>query len=125
MTEYRELDACFITERFPELREQVGRIADGPDGFLPHVVFGDVFNGRTAALLKQDDYRTNSTLIRIFEMYEELAVDGDEDVRNLVQVTLLEYLWDEKITFDRAAELIGERTRGLWDGITWLKEPIK
>ena len=35
-------------------------------------------------------------LHRIFGKYEDLAVTGDKEIQNLLQVTLLEYLWDEK-----------------------------
>ena len=85
--------------------------------FLPHVIFGNVFNQLTVSLLKRDDYLTNKTLNRIFYMYEEMSSKGDDETQNLVQVTLLEYLWDERTTYDRALELIGDHTRELWNNI--------
>ena len=115
--EYDKLNADFITERFPELKAQVEEEMNSLGEFLPHVIFGDVFNPLTVTLLKQEDYFTNPTLNRIFNMYEELSSQGDFETNNLVQVTLLEYLWDEKITYDRALELIGEHTKELWDDI--------
>lgn len=117
MIEYDKLNADFIIERFPELKAQVEEEMNELGEFLPHVIFGDVFNPLTVTLLKQEDYFTNSTLNRIFHMYEELSSQGDFETNNLVQVTLLEYLWDEKITYDRALELIGEHTKKLWDDI--------
>lgn len=115
MISYDSLDAGFIAERFPELRERAEKLADGE--FLPHVVFGGVFNDMTISLLKRGDYSENEMLRRIFGMYEELASDGDEDVRDLVQTTLLERSWDEKAAYERAMEMMGERTRELWDCI--------
>ena len=50
-------------------------------------------------------------------MYEQFAIDGDIETQNLLQVTLLEYLWDEKITFDRALEMMGEKTKEIWQYI--------
>jgi hypothetical protein len=56
-------------------------------------------------------------------MYEELASQGDEDTRDLVQVTLLEYFLDEKITYERTKEFMGESTQELWAQIDYLKAP--
>ena len=108
--------AEFIIKRFPELNEQVEEMSVSGE-FLPHVIFGNVFNQLTVSLLKRDDYLTNKTLNRIFDMYEELSSKGDDETQNLVQVTLLEYLWDERTTYDRALELIGDHTRELWNNI--------
>lgn len=60
---------------------------------------------------------------RIFDMYEELASQGDEETKNLVQVTLLEYFWDEKVTYERAKEFMGESTKVLWEQIYYLSAP--
>ena len=117
MIEYSTLNEDFIIQRFPELKKQVEEEMEGLDKFLPHAVFGNVFNPFVVKLLKQDDYKTNSTLKRIFEMYENLSSNGDFETKNLVQVTLLEYLWDEKITYERSMELMGEKTRVTWDNI--------
>ena len=117
MIEYSTLNEDFIIQRFPELKKQVEEEMEGLDEFLPHAVFGNVFNPFVVKLLKQDDYKTNSTLKRIFEMYENLSSNGDFETQNLVQVTLLEYLWDEKITYERSMELMGEKTRVTWDNI--------
>ena len=56
-------------------------------------------------------------LNRIFNMHEELSSNGDFETQNLVQVTLLEYLWDENTTYNRALELLGEHTKKLWSCI--------
>ncbi len=117
MIEYSNLNEEFIIKRFPELKEQVEEEMSGLGEFLPHVIFGNVFNPLTVSLLKQDDYLTNKTIIRIFDMYEDLSSNGDNETQNLVQVTLLEYLWDEKITYNRALKLIGEHTKKLWNDI--------
>lgn len=41
-------------------------------------------------------------LQEVFEFYEELATSDDEKVQNLLQVTLLEVLWDEKVILEEA-----------------------
>ena len=123
MIRYTDLNEKFITDRFPELAELVSIETEGFDEFLPHVVFANVFNGLAVSFLKHESYRQSDTLKRIFDMYEELASQGDEETKNLVQVTLLEYLWDEKVTYERAKELIGESTQELWAQIDYLKAP--
>lgn len=123
MIRYNDLNEQFITDRFPELAELVSIETEGFDEFLPHVVFANVFNGLAVSFLKLDSYKQSDTLKRIFDMYEELASQGDEDTRDLVQVTLLEYLWDESITYERAKEFMGESTQELWAQIDYLKAP--
>jgi hypothetical protein len=123
MIRYNDLNEQFITDRFPELAELVSVETEGYDEFLPHVVFGNVFNGLAVSFLKLDSYKQCDTLKRIFDMYEELASQGDEETKDLVQTTLLEYLWDEKITFERAKEFMGESTKVLWEQIDYLSAP--
>ncbi len=121
---YTDLDEKYIIERFPELEKKVIEEVAFLGEFLPHVIWGNIFNSYTVSLLKRKDYATNQDLKRIFEMYEDLSRDGDEDIQNMVEVTLLEYLWDEKITYDRALELMGNNTKKIWDNIQWLKVPL-
>ena len=47
----------------------------------------------------------------------DFAVRGDEESQNLLQVSLLENLWDEKITYDRSLEIMGIGTKEIWDYI--------
>lgn len=118
MINYSSLNADFITDRFPELKQQVEKETQDYDEFLPHIFFSNVFSSLTAELLKKDDYLHNDTLRRIFDMFEEMSTQGDEDTQDLVQVTLLEPLWDKKTTYSRASELLGEHTKELWDCIS-------
>lgn len=117
MTEYASLNENDILRWFPELEQQVTEETERFGEFLPHVVFGAVINPLAVKLLRQDDYKTNTVLKRIFEMYEDLSANGDFETQNLVQVTLLEPLWDDRTTYRRAAELIGEQTRAAWEDI--------
>lgn len=123
MIYYEDLNEKFITYRFPELTEKVNKETEGYEEFLSHVVFGNIFNPLTVSLLKSDDFSTDQLLKRIFEMYEEMSSEGDAEVRNLVEATLLEYLWDEKKTYDRALKMMGEKTKELWDDINYLSVP--
>jgi len=117
MIKYEELNIQFLISIFPEFEEEIHSEVEGMGEFLPHCVFGNVLNSKVVEFLKREDYLENEVLHRIFEMYEDFAVTGDEEVQNLLQVTLLEYLWDEKITYERATEIMGIETRAIWECI--------
>lgn len=114
---YNSLDCDFLCSRFPELKDSVVAENEWLGENLPHCLFGNILNPLVAGLLKQDDYRTNSLLERVFHMYEEFAEYGDTETKNLLQVTLLEYLWDEYITYSRSLELMGEHTKTINNNI--------
>ncbi|MBO5571115.1 MAG: hypothetical protein J5926_00150 [Ruminococcus sp.] len=116
MIKYNELDGKYITDIFPEAEQQINDELDGLNEFLPHIIFGNVLNPIVIHLLKRDDYSENKQLLQVFDMYEDFA-SGDTETQNLLQVTLLEILWDEAITYERAMELMGEKTKEIWDYI--------
>ena len=117
MIKYNELDGKYITDIFPEAEQQINDELDGLNEFLPHIIFGNVLNPIVIHLLKRDDYSENKQLLQVFDMYEVFASSGDTETQNLLQVTLLEILWDEAITYERAMELMGEKTKEIWDYI--------
>ncbi|MBQ6697321.1 MAG: hypothetical protein IJN16_11505 [Lachnospiraceae bacterium] len=117
MIKYEELNVDFLIGMFPEFEEEICHEVDWLGEFLPHCVFGNVLNYKVVELLKREDYLENVMLHRIFKMYEDFAVTGDEETQNLLQVTLLEYLWDEKITYERSLEIMGSSTKEIWDCI--------
>lgn len=124
MIKYSELDENYILTYFPELKEQVKSETDGYPGFLPHIVFANIFCRRVAEILKLEDSSENDFVHRVFEMYEDMAANGDDEVKSLLEVSLLEYLWDEKKTYQKAMELMGERTREIWNDIgSYLNKP--
>ena len=117
MIKYNELDGKYITDIFPEAEQQINDELDGLNEFLPHIIFGNVLNPIVIQLLKRDDYSNSKQLLQVFDMYEDFASSGDTETQNLLQVTLLEILWNEAITYERAMELMGEKTKEIWDYI--------
>ena len=69
MIEYSTFNAEFIIKRFPELKESVVKEMEGLDEFLPHVIFGNVFNPLTTDLLKQDDYFYNNNFFHFLLIF--------------------------------------------------------
>lgn len=57
---------------------------------------------------------TEPSVVRVFEFYEELACSGDEEVRNLLQVSLLEPLYGGKASYAGARLFMGDKTRELF-----------
>lgn len=126
MIKYEDLNKEFLIAVVPEYEEEILAEADWLGVFLPHCIFGDVLNSKVVEFLKREDYIENEVLQRIFKMYEDFAVIGDEETQNLLATTLLEYLWDEKVTYERAVEIMGPGTRFIWDGIqSYLRIPTK
>ncbi|MCH5350127.1 MAG: hypothetical protein J1E40_12440 [Oscillospiraceae bacterium] len=123
---YSDLNASFLCEAFPELENEICKIDFELGEQLPHCLLGDLFNPLMVRLLKSPEQEDILLARRIFDFYERLAEYGDEETRNLLQVTLLEYLWDDYEVYSRAVEMMGEQTRLINQGIgSYLRKPIK
>ena len=121
---YSDLNAPFLCEAFPEFESDVRKIDAELGEQLPHCLFGDLFNPLMVRLLKSPEQEDTLTARRIFEFYERLAEFGDEETRNLLQVTLLEYLWDDHEVYSRAVEMMGEKTRLInQEIVSYLRKP--
>jgi hypothetical protein len=124
MLKYKDLTPDLILNYFPELKRMVeNQIAFWETEEVPaHCLYGDTFNLYLSALLH---YNQETDMIRrIFVFYEFLATEGDAEVQNLVQTTLLEYLWDYSHIYQRALSFMGEYTRKLNEEISvFLNKP--
>lgn len=114
---YDMLDCDFLCLRLPELADRIIEENERLGSKLPHCLFGNVLDPFTAERLKSSEYKHDRLLKKIFDMYEELAELGDTETKNLLQVTLLEYLWDDYDVFTHALELMGYSTRKINDSI--------
>ncbi len=126
MITYEEMTPHLILKYFPELKTKAEEeIAFWkPENIPAHCLFGNVFNSYLTALLHE--YRDLEMICRIFDFYEYLAGEGDEKVKNLLQVTLLEYLWDCAHIYHRAVFHMGENTRKInADIASYLTMPLK
>ncbi|MCM1329640.1 MAG: hypothetical protein NC253_09395 [Ruminococcus sp.] len=107
---YGGLNVDFLCSVFGEFESDIRNISL-ECGDLPHCLFGNFFNPLLAKMLKSPDYSENPAVGKIFAFYERLAEYGDNEVKNLLQVTLLEYLWDDFTVYTRANKFMGEHTR--------------
>lgn len=109
MIEYCDLNAEFLHNWFPELCSEIDNEAEW-SGDLPHCLFGNILNPLVVSLIKNEEYDKNKLLEKIFDMYEQMAKYGDDEVKNLLQVTLLEYLWDDYVVYTLSLKMMGDHT---------------
>jgi hypothetical protein len=80
---------------------------------LPHVFLGDC-NDLVIKLIKEGN---PPILERLFNFYERMAIDGDEDVKNVLTVSILEVLGDDRKVLNIAYKYMGKETRKASDDI--------
>ena len=125
MLNYDTVNECLMM-RFPELtilfEEQISLW--GEDNLLPHCFYAYTLNKYVTELLRENS--DSQQIKKIFQFYEEMASSEDVEVRNLLQVTLLEYLWDEEIVFRNALQHMQPKTRIINSDIgAYLKIPVE
>lgn len=114
---YDMLNDVFLYSKLPELKEVILSESEYLGCNLPHSLYGNVLNPVVVSLIKKNEYKNNKLLKKIFDLYEQMAKYGDEDVKNLLQVTLLEYLWDDYTVYTRSLEVMGNYTLEINEGI--------
>lgn len=122
--DYNTLNDVLISQ-FPELilliKEQI-RLWNS-ENIPSHCFYGDILNNYVAELLRENN--DSQQIKKVFQFYEEMACSYDSQVRNLLQVTLLEYLWDEELVYTNALENMQPKTRIINSKIgAYLKVPI-
>jgi hypothetical protein len=73
-----------------------------------HVFFAYVLNKQLVEELRS--MKNISLLYRIFDFMELMATSGDEDVRGILNATILEYLGDDPKILKKARSLMGTAT---------------
>ena len=91
----KEEVAVKLTDLFPEKAPALAQHYDDYDGqLLAHVFFADEVNEPLFVLLQSNcDQKTIQTYCAFIE---DMYFHGDEDVKNVVEVTILERLSDEE-----------------------------
>ncbi len=106
---YDNLITEFIVE-FPELKERADKESKWWNEEVPlvHVFFGDVL----APFLKTEliSLENPRLLNRIFQFLEKMAVSYDEGVQEVLGVTILEWLGDDKKRLEIARKMMGPNT---------------
>lgn len=113
-----------LSKQFPMLKWLVEMEMDTFDCYLPgpHVLYSNVLNPYVKRLLEEE--KDLHAIRQVFSFFELLACSEDEEVRNLLQVTLLEALWEDKLIYDRALQYMHSSTKILNSTIgDYLKAP--
>ncbi|MCI8422126.1 MAG: hypothetical protein HFF50_01125 [Lawsonibacter sp.] len=90
----KETFARRLVRRFPEFQREYQDHLRGYGELVGHVLFGDTLNRALFELLETN--RDRETIRRYIDFIEDMYANGDGDVRNIVEVTILERLGDEE-----------------------------
>ena len=107
-----------LCDRLPEIASEAAHIHScyGDPRVKTEVFYFSAFNKTLVHLLK--DATPNEELLwRMFRFMEEMAQSTDTDIRQLLQVTVLEKLWDDTATLRRAEKRMFPCTRRVSDNI--------
>ena len=100
-----------LVKLIPEQKEKLKNSIEENDGeLLGHIYFGDEFNIHLINLLK--NYTEIETIKKYCYFVEYMWKNGDEDVINIVDVTILERLSDDIIVWNRFGENISDEFKG-------------
>ncbi|MBQ9748116.1 MAG: hypothetical protein IJV98_04960 [Clostridia bacterium] len=123
MITYEELNAKLILANVPMMYERVEWLISfwETENIPPHSLLEDTFNPCLRELLSREE---NEELVRqIFAFYERLASEGDDGVRNLLQIKLLPPLRRSAQVYERALSFMLPETLRLNDELSsYLRE---
>jgi hypothetical protein len=102
------LDECALEfiEKFPEYKQAYHEHIDNYDDLLGHVFFGDSINETLTGLLKKNE--DIDTIQRYINFINFMYKMGDDVVKNIVIVTILEYLGDDKEALTNSYNLFND-----------------
>ena len=73
-----------------------------------------------------DERQDNIKIEKVFSFLEDMAVSEDQEVRNLLQVTVLEYLRSWYLLQNKSEKLMLPETKKLFDCVkSYLQEPAQ
>lgn len=100
-----------LIDEFKDLEPVLQEHIEFNEELLPHVYFGEC-NGFFIKYIIEGD---TQVLERLFSIFEIMATQGNVDVENILCVTILERLGDDRKVLNVAREYMGKETRRLSD----------
>ena len=95
-----------LVEIFPEKKEKLSQHYDEYGKLLGHVFFGDEINLQLSELLSEN---TDNLLIKTYcKFVEDMWNKGNDEVRNIVEVTICEYISDNTELWKRFGNYISD-----------------
>ena len=105
----KEEAALRLVEEFPEKQEARTDHCRAYGGLLGHVFFADEINIPLTALLEEN--RDRETTQKYCAFVENMWFQGDGDVKNIVEVTIIERLSDDPLVWFRFGQYISKEFR--------------
>ena len=99
---------------FPNLKQVINAASDEEKEYYEigsYILYGEVFNPYIRQLLLEDE--NSDEIEQVFSFLEEMATCEDQEVRNLLQVEILEFLWDEYETYEKAIKYMLPETKNI------------
>ena len=100
----KELFAEYFVQRFPEYTNELKFHLEEYGELLGHVFFGVIINSQIVQLLRTDSNPARTKLM--LDFVNELYLEGDDECKNIVVVTILEYLGDDKEVLKKALDYL-------------------
>ena len=121
-----------LLKEFPEIcknyAEEIAWIKDtfkGRENGGQTIYFDRCFCDYIGHLLV-DECQDNIKIEKVFAFLEDMAVSEDQEVRNLLQVTVLEYLRSWYLLQSRSEKLMLPETKKIFDCVkSYLQEPAQ
>jgi len=100
-----------LIDEFNDLKPVLQEHIEFNEELLPHVYFGEC-NEFFINYINEDKPQV---LQRLFSVFEIMATQGNDDVVNILCVTILERLGDDRKVLNTARKYMGKETRELSD----------
>lgn len=100
-----------IIDEFKDLKSVLQEHIEFNEELLPHVYFGEC-TGIFINYISEDNPQVLQSLFGVFEI---MATQGNDDVVNILCVTILERLGDDSKVLNNARKYMGKETRKLSD----------
>ena len=124
MIQYSQLTSRYLLKMFPEFKKEINAQIAFLEEELPHCIYANVINPFLVRYFKTSNLKDTELVERIFNFYEDLAVNGDFETKCLLEVSLLEPLWDCRESYLGAQKFMGNETKVVFDSIsTYLNIP--
>lgn len=95
---------------FPEFEIDFKQHIEDYEEILLHVFFGETLNEKLIELLRDEKIHKDE-ISKIFNFLEKVAVEGDLDTKEVLTVTILERLGDNKKLLETSYKYMGKNTK--------------
>ncbi|HOP10704.1 MAG TPA: hypothetical protein PK629_04335 [Oscillospiraceae bacterium] len=102
---------------FPNLKQVIDAASEEDKEYYKigsYILYGEVFNPYIRQLLLEEE--NPEEIEHVFDFLEKMAICEDQDVRNLLQVEILEFLWGKE-THEKAFKYMHSYTKQIYNKI--------